>query len=330
MTIPAKLHFCWIGPCLPWAYAFGILSAVEHSALPDIILHHTDTLNDDDALRLVRSSGVRLDHIEPRSYLLQVGQALGLGDGLSSLYAELTLNVMRADVLRAAILHTEGGVYLDLDTLTVAPLLPLLDAQSFLSSELIVWPRHVRQSRSPLLWARHLTLDVIRKLCRQAPQGWKIFRRLQNLYVQHVNNAIMGTTKGSAFFSKYLSDMIDVPTHRLSSRYALGPTLLQDVAERHTGGSLHVHKPVVFSPLPPEISEHWFRNTGSPDLRAVLLPETKIVHWYASVRTKHLTSLITPAYIIENRHRQLYSALVYFCIGDSAAFRSLVGLSTHA
>ena len=42
MAIPARVHFCWIGASLPWAYAFAILSAAGRSGLAEIILHHTD------------------------------------------------------------------------------------------------------------------------------------------------------------------------------------------------------------------------------------------------------------------------------------------------
>ena len=47
MTIPARAHFCWIGTRLPWAYAFAVLSAAERSELSEIVLHHTDALDED-------------------------------------------------------------------------------------------------------------------------------------------------------------------------------------------------------------------------------------------------------------------------------------------
>src|SRR5579862_5743870 len=44
MTIPARVHFCWIGPALPWAYVFAILSAAARGEMDEVILHHTDEL----------------------------------------------------------------------------------------------------------------------------------------------------------------------------------------------------------------------------------------------------------------------------------------------
>ncbi len=324
MAIPAKLHFCWIGPGLPWAYVFGILSAVERSGIADVVLHHTDTLEDGETLRLLHSvRGVSLQKIDPRAYLLQAGRAIGLADQLDQLYTALERVVMRADLLRAAILYMEGGVYLDLDTVTVASLTPLLATEVFVGSEFIVWPHHVRQSRSPFLWARHLMLDVIRKLCRRAPRGWQMFRLLENLYVRQVNNAVMGAAAHSAFFSDYLHAMAALTIGQRANRTALGPGLLQKIADEHCGRPIELHKPNVFSPLPPEVSQHWFRVTRAPGLSAVLLPETRVVHWYASVRTTHLVEQINPAYILENRHHQLYSALVYDCVGNSIGFESV-------
>ena len=293
--------------------------------MTDIVLHHTDTLDDDGPLRLLRSAkAVRLHAIEPEAYLLQTGQAIGLNTQLKELYRALEAVVMRADLLRAAILYTEGGIYLDLDTVTVASLLPLLDTQMFVGSELIVWPDYVRRSHSPLLWARHLALDVIRKMCRSIPHGWQAFRLLQNLYVRQANNAVMGAEASSTFLADYLGQMAALPAGQIASRTALGPTALQEVVERHTALNIKLHAPGVFSPLPPEISEHWFRLVQRPKVQDVLLPQTRVVHWYASVRTKSLVARIDPVYLVENRHRQLYSALAYSCIGNSAAFSGCV------
>ena len=46
MSIPARVHFCWIGARLPWAYVFAILSAAERSGLPEVLLNHKDALED--------------------------------------------------------------------------------------------------------------------------------------------------------------------------------------------------------------------------------------------------------------------------------------------
>ena len=315
MPIPARLHFCWIGPRLPWAYVFAVLSAAERSGLPDIVLHHTDALVESDELQALRRAPcVRLFRIDPRLCLTQTGHRLGLGDGLAELYRSLADPVMRSDVLRAAILYLEGGIYLDLDTVTVGSLRPLLDATQFVGSEVIVWPHSVRVSRSPTVLARHLALDLVRKALRRAPQGWAAFRRIERFYARGVNNAVMGAEPQAGLLADYLQAMLALSPERQSRRYALGPSLLQQVVARHQGHELTIHQPQAFYPLPPEISEHWFRTVRRVRLDAVLSAETRVVHWYASVRTRALVAQITPRYVEDHHEHQLYSALVRSCL----------------
>ncbi len=319
MIIPKRTHFCWIGPRLPWAYAFAVLSAAARGGMDEVILHHTDALEDGPVLRALRQTpGIRLSHTDPRACLAPVQAALGLGEGLTELYFRLSSPVMRADVLRAAILYSQGGVYLDLDTLTVAPLAPLLGVEQFIGQEYIVWPHWVRSSRSPWVWARHLTLDAMRKAMRRAPQGWRAFRHVQGLYFRGVNNAVMGGAPGAPLFEIYLRAMAALPPARLAEPYALGPDLLQAIVDRDPPPGLTSHAPEVFYPLPPEISEHWFRpcaDSGAA-LGAVLGPDTRVAHWYASVRTKSRVAQISPGYVRAHRQDQLYSAMVSAVLPD--------------
>lgn len=314
MSIPSKVHFCWIGPRLPWAYTFAILSAAEHGGVAEVILHHTDALADGPALRaLEQTPGVRLNRIDPDACLTEAGDQLGrsgTGAGLAALYHRVERPATKADLLRAAILYRQGGVYLDLDTVTIASLQPLLDKRLFVGCEFIVWPKSVRSSRSPFVWARHLALDLIRNALRRLPDGWRIFQRIEGWYFRGVNNAVMGAEPGSAFFATYLRAMLAVPADQLADAYALGPDLLQDIVAGYTGDDLSILPPQVFYPLPPEISEHWFRSERRADVDQVLSPDTRVVHWYASVRTKSRVALIDPAYIRAHRDHQLYSALI--------------------
>jgi hypothetical protein len=108
--------------------------------------------------------------------------------------------------------------------------------------------------------------------------------------------------------------MLAVPPDRQGLPYALGPDLLQDVVSRYSQGDLIIHEPHVFYPLPPEISEHWFRIGRRVRLETVLMAETRLVHWYASVRSKSRVALINPSYVRQHRDHQLYSALAWACI----------------
>ncbi len=318
MTIPARLHVCWIGRALPWTAAFAVLSAAERAELSEIVLHHTDALAPGGPLDAIsRTPGVRLARLDPTVSLARTGLALGLGDRLTLLYRRLADPVMRSDILRAAILHSKGGLYADLDTVTVASLRPLLDTPCFVASERIVWPAAARTSRSPAVLARHLSLDLLRKAGRALPHGWRPFRRLEPLYVRAVTNAVMGAEAGSPVFAAYLRAMAALPEDGLRGRTALGPRLLATVIRDRA--DIAMLPPHVTSPLPPEISAHWFRPVRRPRLAAVLRPETRIVHWYASVRTRADLSAIDPAWIRAHADRRLYAALVRAGIRDLPA-----------
>jgi hypothetical protein len=89
----------------------------------------------------------------------------------------------------------------------------------------------------------------------------------------------------------------------------LGPDLLQSLVGQFSSVELVIHEPGVFYPLGPEISTHWFRS-GVTNLDLALRPQTRVVHWYASVRSKPYVALIDPNYVRAHRYTQLYSALV--------------------
>lgn len=322
MTIPARAHFCWIGSRLPWAYVFAILSAAERSGLSEIVLHHTDVLEDGPELHaLAGARGVCLVRIDPETLLMEAGSPLDIGPQLVAIYRRLSSPVARSDILRACILYLQGGVYLDMDTITTNSLVPLLDAGQLLGYEFIVWPRFVRASRSPWLWSRSITLDLMRKGMRRVPHGWKLFQRLDRFYYRAINGAIMGAEPGSTLLADYLGAMVALTEARQVKTNALGPDLLQELVRKRKYPNLKIQEPHVFYVLPPEISEHWFRFSRQVRLSDVLDTNTRIVHWYASVRTKSRVVQIDPAYVRRHRNNQLYSALVFDSISDLSALQ---------
>ncbi len=311
MTIPARAHFCWIGPRLPWAYAFAVLSAAARGEMGEVVLHHTDSLEEGPPVGALAAEGrVRLARLDAGALLGATGSALALGDALVALYRRIESPVMRCDILRAALLYAEGGIYLDLDTITTASLRPLLAARQFVGTEFIVWPQRVRRSRSPVVWARHIGLDLMRKALCRVPGGWRMFRRLEHLYFQGVNNAVMGAEAGAPLLAAYLAAMTRVADADLCQAYALGPDLLQALVDGARWDDLTVHAPEVFYPLPPRISALWFRPDPGATLAEVLTPATRVAHWYASVHTRAKVALIDPGFVRANQSRQLYSALV--------------------
>src|SRR5580692_5089461 len=64
-SIPARVHFCWIGPHLSWAYAFALLSAAAQAGMDEVVLHHTDELEEGAVLTALHGTdGLHLERID--------------------------------------------------------------------------------------------------------------------------------------------------------------------------------------------------------------------------------------------------------------------------
>lgn len=306
------IHFCWIGQHLEWAQGFALLSAARHSGLDEVKLHHTDTLAENAVIRALQTAGITFCHISARELLTETGEQLGLGTGFSDLYETISAPAILSDILRAAILYREGGIYLDTDTLTLTNLSPLLTAQHFIGLENIVWPYWVKTSRAPGPWGRALSLDLLRKCLRRAPKGWLWFRFIEHLYFRAVNGAVMGGAAHAPLFAAYLQAMLTLPAPMQQKANMLGPDLLQSLIAKQSFEGLKIYEPAWFYPLPPEISQHWFRpcKNATHLLQRALKPQTMVAHWYASVRSKPYVKQIDPEFIKAHQNTQLYSALV--------------------
>lgn len=309
--IPPIAHFLWFGTSLPWVYALALRSAAARGGFERVVLHHADELAGSPGWRALETSpGVETRRFDPEAV---VAGAPVRGGALVDLMRRLRAPAARANVVRAALLATEGGVYLDTDTVTVASLEPLrAEASFFCGLERLVFPGELKRSRSPARWGAALARTALRDLCRRAPSGWRQFRRIEHHYPRAANNAVLGAEPGHPLLVEMLERMAATPPERQTVRFALGTHLLQAVLHDATGDAargLRVYEPPAFYPLGPEISEHWFRFTHEPRLDEALAPETRVVHWYASVRTAGIVDRIDPVYVRTNANRQLFSAL---------------------
>jgi hypothetical protein len=307
-VIPAVAHFIWFGSDLPWVHAVALRSAARRAGLGHIVLHHDSDLSGRPVWRDLRATpGFESRRVDPAATFRAAGVDAA---ELLELYGRLVQPAARANVLRAAILAAEGGVYLDTDTVTVASLAPLCDAQAFCGVERVVFPAAIVQGRA--LWpkVRAYGMTAVREVVRWFPDGYRRFRRIEHRYPVAPNNAVLACEPGHPFVMQLLDGMLRMPRERQTVRYALGTHLLEQVIEAGPQPGLRVHPPEVFYPLGPEISEHWFRMRDHVDLQSALTPATRVVHWYASVRTKRIVPRIDPQYVRQNQQRQLLSALL--------------------
>lgn len=306
--IPDAAHFIWFGNDLPWVHAVALRSAAHAGGLSRIVLHHDSDLSGRPVWpELAKLPGFEARHIDAASIFRAAGvDAVALGE----LYGRLSQPAARANVLRAAILAAEGGVYLDADTVTVAALAPLREARAFCGVERVVFPASVVQARALAPKVRAYGMTIVREVFRWFPDGYQRFRRIERHYPVAPNNAVLASEPQHPLVMQLLDGMLRMPRAQQLVRYALGTHLLEQVVAAGGQPGLVVHPPEVFYPLGPEISEHWFRLRRHAELSSVLTPATKVVHWYASVRTKHLVPRIDANYVREHQGTQLLSALL--------------------
>ena len=298
--IPSVVHFVWLGSRLPWVYRLALRSAIERAGVSRVILHHEKNLED---LASLRVEGVECRCIDPQGQLAPLPE----GEQLLARFAELRAPAARSNVLRAAILYQEGGIYLDLDTVTVASLDSLRADDCFCGRESLVYSAAVVDRLGRPLTRRTATLrSKVREVCATVPGGWRTFRRLQGWYPQAANNAVMGSVPHHPLFRDLLHRMTKVPGADARQRYALGTRLLQRALTNHTG--VKVHPSPCFYPLGPVVARQWFQSSGLPAVDQMLDRRTRVVHWYASDNAE-LIDRIDAAYILEHQEHQPFSSL---------------------
>jgi hypothetical protein len=310
-VIPNIAHFIWFGAQLPWVHTLALRSAASFGGFERLVLHHADDLARTPVwTELLAIPGFEARRLDADALERMFG-AIDRGGELRAIYTQLQAPAARANVLRALILAIEGGVYLDLDTITVSSLEPLRRAHgAFCGEEHLVWPASLRRARGLGVHAKALARSGIRDLHRRLPGGWRSFRTFEHLYPTAANNAVLGAEPNHPFVRRLIDGMLAVPEQRRRVRFALGTHLLQDTLAQARERDLAVLQPRVFYPLGPEISEHWFRMRGElPPLEQIIGRETLVVHWYASVRTQTIVPRIDAAYVRAHAERQLFSAL---------------------
>jgi GNAT superfamily N-acetyltransferase len=320
--IPPIAHFCWIGETLPWIYAIAVRSACLFGELDRVVFHHTDEIRDAEPWRFIAESpNIETRRFDPTALFEGLTERSDAqapdGAHLSALYEALSSPVSRSNMLRAAVLYREGGVYLDLDTITVRSMRPLLGVNHFCGVEHIVRPYTLWRSRSRLKKARATALSLLRNGFRLLPQGHRVFPAVSGMYAEAINGAIFGACEKSPLMARYLDAMLELPIDRARAPHGVGTHLLQETIDRWQAGghadsgrgALAVHPPRVFYPLAPEISEHWFRPQRRVSLDHFLHSETVVAHWYASGRAKKYIGLVNPAFVRENAATIPYCAL---------------------
>jgi hypothetical protein len=292
--IPPLAHFVWLTPDFPWLNLLAVQSAALRGGFERVVLHLRHELDRERSAELCRLGNVELRQLDPLRCLPE--------GPLRARYFELVSPAAQSNLLRAALLEREGGVYLDMDTVTIRDLSELRRGRRlFCGLEHVAFPAGGSQLRG-------LLLSSLREGLRRAPNGWRHFRRLEHLFPRAANNAVLGATPGHPLLRELLRRMATMPSPLARRRYALGTHLLQRVLADSPAEQGCLCDPSVFYPLGPRISLHWFSPCHRPDVHAVISPETRVVHWYASLHTRFHE--VTPERLRQSAGQQLFARLV--------------------
>lgn len=198
----------------------------------------------------------------------------------------------QSNLLRLALLHQRGGIYLDFDTFLLRPLHDAAPG-AFIGRER-VWRhdrRRVEQGLRPTMlpgaagwgatWAlKRLDTQVLRGAGQLSGRLGRVDGRFHGT---QANNAVIGAPAGSEFTGRLLEDCRWVdPT----VRYSLGPTLVEDIATA-APSAVTVLPTEVLYPVPPSESHRFF-----DDRRLVLPDATAVVHYVSSNHRRVVASVV--------------------------------------
>ena len=286
--IPNRYHFIWFGREFPLTHALAIRSVALTSAPESITLHATDDLVgqpdfDDLAAELPVFTVRRVDltalldgpDVPEPARLRQVWDQLSARRRWAAL----------SDILRYLVLYREGGVYLDLDTITVRDLRPLLAAPGFCGRERILVDAATHRRGSRWRYLRTGPLDVARWICSRTEGGIRLFSRIADLYPAAINGAVLALPPLHPVAGEALRRVPDLVPELERRRPVIGPDLLQDLIDGERRSDVTVFDPSYFYPLGPQMAAQLFRvRRSARDLDRALAdgisPHTYVVHWY--------------------------------------------------
>jgi hypothetical protein len=296
--IPNRVFFIWFGNKLPLATGLAILSTKQVQNPDETILYIESEEGEmcGEGYDLIKDvSGITFKKIDESIFA-------DLGDNgiCSHLYKLLKKPVSKTNLLRYALLYKQGGVYLDTDIITVKPWNDLLQYKGFCGLEPVAFPQKLYASKNPLFYLFAWIRFFWRLLCVYLPHGEQIFRPTEKLFSLSANGAILGSEPGNKFFAEAFVEINKMSKEEQLKHYRLGTHIMQKVTKNKTSENMQMFPPEYFYPVGPDISVHLFRKGSASRLNKIILPQTRIIHWYNSVEKKYLRQQLNKKWLEEH------------------------------
>lgn len=303
--IPNRYHFVWFGGAFPFTHALAIRSLAMTSAPERITLHGTHELGAEPHFAALMRDLPGLESRRIDIDALLAGAGLGDPRRLRQIWCDLLERgrwAALSDILRYLVLLREGGVYLDLDTITLRDLRPLLGEPGFCGRERLLVDSATYRRGSPWRYLRTGPLDLARWVCSRTESGITAFARIARLFPAAINGAVLALPAGHPLMREALDRLPELVPELERRRPVIGPDLLQrlidgDDGDAGDGGDagagqaerqrsdITIFGPRWFYPLGPQMAAQLFRirpSAAAVDraLGAAISPDTFVVHWY--------------------------------------------------
>jgi hypothetical protein len=307
--IPAVAHFVWNGPrLLPVAW-LSMRAALERAGFDSVQLHHEDPLDACPLAADLKARGVQLRPVDGAALLESLDLPSGDCRRLADLFRRLREPAGRANLVRLAVLHQQGGVYLDTDAVARRDLRALLDVPGFAGLEHVALPVATLDSRRPGPWLRAGMLLGVREVLARTDRGEALFPKVAGAFALAVNNAVLGARAGHPTIDACLRTAAMLPDAVAMQRYRLGTKLLETVTQNRSTSQFVLHPPEAFYPFGPEMSWHLFRERAPAEVEAGLPAATSIVHLYDSVLRRRTGQSLDGAWLRAHRETTVVGAL---------------------
>lgn len=287
VLVPARYVTIWLGSPLPYTAILSIASMLQAHPGAVVELHVPPGFVEPAHLRALRH------HRRFRTVEIDLDRVLPTA--VRAVFDSLPpdAHAARANILRIALLHERGGIYVDLDTFVLSPLTALASGP-FAGLER-VWA-HDRERVERGLRLRHWPGTAawgVAWACKRfdstvlhgAARSARWLRPVERLWTrEQLNNAVLGTPAASDLTAAMLDRIAATdPT----ARYALGPHLLSDTVATMRDRVTVLDVDALYA-VPPAESHRFFHD------RTLHLPAGAALVHYVNSNHRKLLARVTP------------------------------------